>query len=213
MLTIYHRQITLAALSPEFSAEALKVIIRANIGQDGLQGQIGHPEFHFDDNQFAAGDHYLAVQRELVVAHVQSDHLPRSAWEAFGRLTHAAQDFYAHSTYVQLWRAIHPADQGPDQITCDDPSVLRSPALKSGHFYLPFEPFSMLPWIGKFVKKAIPRDSHAWMNLDSPEQGPLFEYARSAAVQRTRQEFQWLVMQIGKLAGSEKVLRRFCGKM
>ena len=40
---------------------------------------------------------------------------PRQAWQAFGRLTHTAQDFYAHSNYVALWRERNPAAP-PDQI-------------------------------------------------------------------------------------------------
>jgi hypothetical protein len=213
MLTRYHRQITQTALQSEFSSEALKVIIRTNIGQDGLRGQVGHPEFHFDDNQFSAGQNYLAEQRGLVLAQLQTGQFLRHAWEAFGRLTHAAQDFYAHTTYVRIWHETHPASDGPDQITCDDQAVLASPALKSGHFYLPFEPFSMLPWIGKYVKNVIPRDSHAWMNLDSPGEGPLFAYAQAAAVQRTRQEFHLLVKQIGEVVEPASAVQRFRGKM
>lgn len=211
MLTRFHRQITLTALQPEFSTEALNIIIRANIGQDGIRGQIGHPEFHFDDNQFAAGDHYLDQQRGLVLANLQAGQSPRPAWEAFGRLTHAAQDFYAHSTYVRLWFAAQPEGGGPGRIRCDDPTILKSPALKSGRFYLPFEPLSMLPWIGKYVKPAIPRDSHAWMNLDSPEQGPLFEYAQAAAVQRTDLEFQLMLKKITELTDPESAVQRFRG--
>jgi hypothetical protein len=36
----------------------------------------------------------------------------------------------------------------------------------------------------------LPRDAHGWMNLDSPERGPNFEYAFQAGVKRTRIEFE-----------------------
>ena len=36
----------------------------------------------------------------------------------------------------------------------------------------------------------LPRDSHGWMNLDSPERGPNFPYAFEAAVKRTKIEFE-----------------------
>jgi len=36
----------------------------------------------------------------------------------------------------------------------------------------------------------LPRDSHAWMNLDSEACGPLFEYAFYAAIKRTRFELE-----------------------
>ena len=38
----------------------------------------------------------------------------------------------------------------------------------------------------------LPHDSHGKMNLDSPKQGPRFEYARAAAVKRTVYEFEIL---------------------
>ncbi|MCK7481640.1 MAG: hypothetical protein M0C28_34060 [Candidatus Moduliflexus flocculans] len=39
------------------------------------------------------------------------------------------------------------------------------------------------------ILRLIPRDSHAWMNLDTPEQGFKFDYAMQAAIKRTVIEF------------------------
>jgi len=44
----------------------------------------------------------------------------------------------------------------------------------------------------KLAMPFLPRDSHAWMNLDSPEHNPQFEYARVAAVKRTQHELDIL---------------------
>jgi hypothetical protein len=49
-----------------------------------------------------------------------------------------------------------------------------------------------VPFLRKLSLALLPNDSHARMNLDSPGQGPYFEYARSAAVKRTIYEFELL---------------------
>lgn len=59
----YHRDITTRALEKEVSPRALQVIVRANIGQDGLRYQFGHDHFHFDSNSFDAAYAYIEEQR------------------------------------------------------------------------------------------------------------------------------------------------------
>jgi len=49
-----------------------------------------------------------------------------------------------------------------------------------------------VPFLRKLSLALLPRDSHACMNLDSPDQGPRFDYARAAAVKRTLYEFDLL---------------------
>jgi hypothetical protein len=44
----------------------------------------------------------------------------------------------------------------------------------------------------------MPRDSHAWMHLDSEERGPMFEYAFHAGVKRTRFEFETVMKGLNK---------------
>ena len=115
-----------------------------------------------------------------------------SAWSAFGRLTHTAQDFYAHSNYVDLWLACQPdgALPTPSEIDPVDPDLIDTRALRSGRIYMPLELLGMLPGLRSFALRFLPRDSHAWMNLDSPERGPNFNYAFQAGLKRTRLEFQ-----------------------
>ncbi len=66
MQAAYHIDITHQALRSCFSAPALAVIRAANLGQDSLRGQIGHPEYHFDDNNFQQGLAYIRYQRQLI---------------------------------------------------------------------------------------------------------------------------------------------------
>jgi len=79
----------------------------------------------------------------------------------------------------------------PSPIELDplDPDLIDSPALRSGKLYYPLEALTFIPALKKFVVPLLPRDSHAWMNIDSAERGPLFNYAFEAAVKRTRYEF------------------------
>jgi hypothetical protein len=197
MQQTFHIQITTQALQEFFSPRALQEVIRANIGQDALRGQVGHPEFHFDDNAFSQGNAYLSRQRELLREALEN-HRPMAAWQAFGRLTHAAQDFYAHSNYVRLWLEAHPGAT-PGEILPLDERILNHPSLHSGRVFL-IELFAYLPLLKQLLrpllKRLLPQDTHLHMNLDAPEKGPLFPYATIAAVRRTRQEYEDLLIQL-----------------
>jgi hypothetical protein len=191
MLPRYHAEITRQALRTLFSAAALEKIVRANLYQDRLAAQIGHDEFHFDNNAFEKSYAYIEEQRRLTLTALRSEDAA-SARAAFGRLTHTAQDFYAHSNYIELWtsRQTDGARPTPSEVDPVDPSLVNHPALRSGRIYFPLEPLSFIPFTKPLVMPLLPRDSHAWMNLDSPEQGSDFEYAFQAAVKRTRLEFE-----------------------
>ena len=173
-----------------FSPRALRAIIAANLRQDALSARFGHDEFHFDNNAFAGSRAYIEEQRALIKPALESGHV-LSAWEAFGRLTHATQDFYSHSNYVDLWLVCQPNNlqPAPSEIDPLDDTLIENPSLRSGKFYFPLEAFSFVPGLKKLVIPLLPRDSHAWMNLDSKERGPMFEYAFHAAVKRTRVEY------------------------
>ena len=189
MLARYHEAITRQALADTFSSAALQSIVNANLRQDDLKGQIGHDEYHFDNNAFERARTYLEVQRALVWEALSAGEAP-AAWAAFGRLIHTAQDFYAHSNYVDLWleRWEGQTQPSPGDIEPLIAELLTSPDLRSGKLYYPFEILSFVPWLKRFVLPFLPRDSHAWMNLDAPAQGRTFAYAYEAARGRTRYE-------------------------
>jgi len=187
MNTENHSRTTTVALTGRVSALALQAVITANLGQDALRYQVGHDHFHYDNNTFAAGDAYIAAQRRAVLdalAHQES--LP--AWQALGRLTHTAQDFYAHSNYVDLWIELRPGT-APDQIDPLAAELLMDSRLHSGRLYYPLEALSFVPALRPLVTPRLPRDSHAWMNKDYPGR-PNFDFAFHAAVKRTILEFE-----------------------
>ena len=191
----YHLQITQQALQERFSARALDSIQQANLGQDNLAGLIWHPEYHFDDSQFDQGYAYLDEQR-LLVSEALARFEPTPAWWAFGRLTHAVQDFYAHSNYIQLWLA---RTENGQELSLDpgltdplDRRTLEDPNLISGRIYYPWEALSLIPSLAPIMRRLMPADSHTCLNLDGPEGGPRFAYALVAARKRTAHEFEGL---------------------
>jgi hypothetical protein len=211
MRSSYHIRLTAEALGPFFSPQALEAIFAANLGQDSLAGLLWHPEYHFDDSLFERGEAYLEAQRSLVLAilknrlsqgsperSARSTSLCSRAWSACGRLLHAAQDFYAHSNYAALYvaQAASLRSLPPEEIDPLDPTILNHPRLRSGRAYLPWEALVYLPGLGRLVKHLLPRDAHAWMNLDHPGQGELFPYALAAARKRTTWEYEHLANRI-----------------
>ena len=194
MLIPIHKEMTREALSGRVSPRALEIIIAANCKQDALSSQIGHDEFHFDNNAIDEGHRYINEQRGFILAALLSPGV-LSAWVAFGRLTHTVQDFYSHTNYVSMWLDRHPGPTPASRPPEIDPVIkdlLESPSLHSGKLYMPMDWLYFVPFLRKLALALLPTDSHAKMNLDSPTQGPNFEYARVAAVKRTVYELELL---------------------
>ncbi len=207
MLKPVHVQMTRRALDGKFSERALAVIVQANVQVDSLWNLVGHAEYHFDDNAFERSRAYVEQQRALIRPALERGE-PRAAWEAFGRLTHTAQDFYAHSNYVDLWLACQPNGMVPAATEIDplDVDLVGSRSLRSGKAYLPLGALSFVPGLRRLVVPLMPPDSHARMNLDSAASGPLFEYAFHAAVKRTAHEYAITIRDL-----PEPMLHRFRG--
>ncbi len=199
MLKPVHEKMIRSAVGDKFSPRALAVIIRANVNVDSVPNLIGHAEYHFDDNAFEESRAYMEGQRALIQPALERGEA-KTAWQAFGRLTHTAQDFYSHSNYVDLWLAIQPNGMvpGPKEIDPLDDALVENPSLRSGKMYFPWGFLSFVPGIKRLVMPLMPRDSHAWMHLDSEERGPMFEYAFHAAVKRTRFEFETVMKGLTK---------------
>ncbi|MCZ2120708.1 MAG: hypothetical protein LC108_00420 [Anaerolineales bacterium] len=204
MLKTIHAEMTQTALETRMSPRALKIIISANLGQDAFSGQVGHDEYHFDNNAFDKANAYLQAQRETLRTALPAANLPL-AWSAFGRLTHAVQDFYSHSNYVSMWLAEHAdAPPAPAEIDPLRKDLLESPRLHSGRVCLPWDAVYFIPGLRGLALKFLPEDSHGKMNLDSPKQGTKFAYARAAAIKRTVYEFDYVAKGL-----SAELVRKF----
>lgn len=185
----YHRDITRRALADLFSQRALQAITAANLSLDTLVGQLMHAEYHFDNNAFEAGYAFIGVLRSEVRPSLEAGDV-QAAWRSFGKLTHVVQDFYAHTNYVSLWLEKNQGKPDPALAEVDplDPDLLASPALRSGRLYYPWEVLAFVPVLKRLVIPLLPRDSHAWMNIDTPDR-PGYVQAEAAATRRTRHEF------------------------
>ena len=202
----FHVDVLKRAVGDRVSARALAAMTAANLGQDSLWGLL-HFVWHFDNSLFAAG---LAYMEQCRAAAAGAEQAP-AAWAAFGRLSHAAADFYSHSNYVALWvDAEGGLAAAPAVTTIDglDPALLRHPRLESGHIYWA-DVLYMFHSLRPLARRWAPANSHVHMNLDNPERGPLFPYSIEAAVQRTRAEFDRTLAAIGEERG-EAAMRAFC---
>ncbi len=190
MLGKYHVEIVHTALGAHFSPADIEMITAANLGLDVLAGQIGHPEYHFDDSAFAAGEAFIRQQRQAVVDAVRRGDRA-AALAAFGRLTHTRQDFYAHSNWVRRWVESQGGVEHcqPDATPlCLDPVAV--PGLISGRSSIFLYIVHHLPLLGPLFKRLyMPPQSHEAMNLDHPGRGPLFAFALAAAIAHTRLEW------------------------
>ncbi len=191
MLIRHHVEITRQALASEVGPRALEVIIRANVAQDSLRYQLFHDHFHFDNNQFEKSYAYIEEQRALIAPALGRGDAP-SAWQAFGRMLHTVQDFYAHTDYIPRWlsRFEGQTPPAPEQVDPVSSEILGHPDLRSGKLYYPLEALAFIPFLRKFILPHLPADSHAHMNHDGHETSAHFDYVFHAAVKRTRVEFE-----------------------
>ncbi|MBI3241562.1 MAG: hypothetical protein HYZ49_04630 [Chloroflexi bacterium] len=195
MIAKYHIAVLTETIGSHFSPAALGQIIEANLGQDrGLNQLKWH--VHFDNCAFAKGRAYVEEQHALIAG---TDD-PAIMRAAFGRLSHAIQDFYSHSNYVDLWLESNGgfANTCPEDINGLDPALLNHPGLTSGYFYLWRDIIYYLPIVDRFAKKHLVfPGSHEAMNLDAPSTGPKFPYSIIAAKQRTLSEYQRATQALG----------------
>jgi hypothetical protein len=197
MLVPHHVEITRQALAAEVGPRALDVMTRANIAQDGLRYQLFHDHFHFDNNQFQKSYVYIEEQRALVCASLERGDA-HSAWQAFGRMIHPAQDYYAHTDYISRWlsRFDGQTPPPPEEVDPVSSEILSHPDLHSGKLYYPLEVLAFVPFLRKFILPHLPADSHAHMNHDGHETSAQFDYVFHAAVKRTRIEFDKTIVSL-----------------
>ena len=167
METQYHISVLTETIGSQISARALQMVIAGNLGQDMGWDQF-KPHVHFDNSLFSDGLAFMEEQHAIIT---QSDSANKM-WSAFGKLTHAAQDFYSHSNYVDLWLKANGGFEKtkPEDINGLDEKLLNDSRLVSGNFFLWRDIIYYIPLIKNFAKKHLVfPDSHEAMNNDVPE--------------------------------------------
>ncbi len=210
MKTKYHIEITQEVLKKHFSQDAIEKIIKENIKQDRINFQFGHDFIHFDGSAFTEGFEYISKQMSICYTSIMDGSI-ESAWTSLGRILHSWQDFYSHSNYVDLWMKKNGYLE-PSRIDPDDQDIINSPALRSGKNYGMIEFLAMIPFISRVIKPLMPADSHAIMNLDSPESGPAFKYTYWAAKLRTEEVIEGILANLYHQDLSREKLNAFLGK-
>ena len=197
MNSYFHTLITIDALAENFSENALMEIIRANVKQDSIIGQVFHNEYHYDNNKLSLSHQYIQDQSHICMQAISKSSI-KSARRAFGRLIHTAQDFYAHSNYAKLLSMASPSvDSHVPMLDCVNPEIINYRDLRSHKVYFPIDHLSIIPFFAEHLKKYAPDDSHLRMNLDTPLSGKLFVVVYGLAVRRTCEELCSLISVIG----------------
>lgn len=241
MRSRYHVHMTRTVLGEYFAPHALDEVISANVGQDSLSSVFGDQAWrHFCGPSIAHSLRYIETEHAQVTELAHNPGCEPEQRAAFGRLLHTAQDFYAHSNYVDLWlaaRTARPASNGSDQAHATTPwntaaavaplagdhppapiridgcdrTVLHHPSLRIGNWVFWRDLIFYVPLVGDLARALwVPPGSHEAMHLDSPERGPRFYYALVGACHRTHLEFRRVESAV-RAAGGERALARFLG--
>jgi hypothetical protein len=211
MNSYFHTLITIDALGDKFSEDALNEVIKANLMQDSIIGQVFHNEYHYDNNKITLSNTYIKNQKLDCLQAISRSSI-KSARKAFGRLIHTAQDFYAHSNYAKLYAKFSPSpDLHEPFFDCLFSEVLNDKDLRSHKVYFPIDHLSIFPFLAKKLRKFAPYDSHLRMNLDTPLSGALFVLVYRLAIKRTCAELNSIISAIDNENKSN--INRFLGKV
>lgn len=101
----YHRNMVRKSLTRAgFGPDCIKCAIKGNKKQDAVpRGQI-HTAYHMDGCDFAGGAKLIQAQWKNIEELLEDDCEENlcAIMEAWGRLSHAVQDFYSHSNWVDM---------------------------------------------------------------------------------------------------------------
>lgn len=193
----YHAALTEQANGGLLDAEQLAYVVAANMAQDLLQTS---SFVHFDNCDFPGGIDHVAAEWAIIDG--VGSRFAEPALAAFGALLHTTQDFYAHSTWIELH-----ADQSPIPVW-DQTLASLPPAIVSGTW-----------WLGSPKLCVAGTPSHSQLNKDSPnsaegrklvESGPnagrsLFQLAFDTALEASRAQYRRLAgTKLAPLAGAPR---------
>jgi hypothetical protein len=107
----------------KFTARAIEEVVKQNAWTDSAY--VSEPARHFDREEFDQGNQILVAARLRVarLANYQSPSGAREARLAMGTALHTLQDFYAHSTWVELGN-LRPAPLGDTNLVFNTPSAI-----------------------------------------------------------------------------------------
>ena len=208
---------TVGSQTYKFTDKAIDEVMKANADTDCLSCQ-GHSEFHFDDEDFPGGSQRLINLKNAILQDL-SGTTPngKKAREHLGQALHTLQDFYAHSTRVELGQSSFDSLLGVSTFNKPAASVLVCPTdpgvragdglttVTSGYFKIPL----CDPPAGK-CRHGIPVACPAGLNKDDKSR-PNFQAAHDLAVTATRRFVNDLILNDSSITNNAKAVRALMG--
>jgi hypothetical protein len=175
---------------------------------------------HFDSENFQGGSKRLIDLRERVIKKITTTTLGASARADLGGALHTLQDFYAHSNWVELGKAMNQdlgrkifSGAGDGVATCpDDPTVLGGEGLKqltSGYFQIRNLGCGAPSGKCQHGLNALGKETCSGLNKDEPFRTG-FEKARDLAVESS-QDFLNQILSDSRVAGNPKAIKLLLG--
>lgn len=210
-------QVVASGETLKFTDYAINQILDANYHTDDLPNQF-NSEMHFDDEDFPGGSKRVMDLKDKLISKVTSDSpQATSARNNLGTALHTVQDFYAHSSWVELGHSSPNINtkigreifSGADTttLTCPtDPGTLDGAGLSqltSGYFILSNQVACGVPQ-GK-CRHGVPIVCSSGINKDDDSR-PGFSTARALAVDATR-DYLDQIFSDSRLAGNVKAIK------
>jgi hypothetical protein len=208
---------TVGSQTYKFTNKAIDEILKANTDTDCLSCQ-AHAEYHFDDEDFAVASQRL-VDLKINVLQDLSGSSPdgKKARQHLGTALHTLQDFYAHSTRVELGQSSFDGMLGVQSFVgpaanvavCPNDAGVRAGAglttVTSGYFQIPL----CDPPAGK-CRHGIPIACSAGLNKDEPGR-PNYQAAYDLALTQTQHYINDLILNDSSITNNGKAVRALMG--
>ena len=201
----------------KFTTKAIDEVAKANTDTDCLSCQ-AHSEYHFDDENFAGASQRLVDLKNNILQDLSgSSPDGKKAREHLGQALHTLQDFYAHSTRVELGQGSFDGMLGQSSfngpagtvaVCPTDPGVRAGAGLTtvtSGYFQIPL----CDPPAGK-CRHGIPLVCSAGLNKDEPSR-PNYQAAYNLALAQTGHYVNDLILGDPSITNNGKAVRALMG--
>src|SRR3569833_1400697 len=211
----------------QFTSQATQEVMKANQDTDQCVSCQLHSEYHFDDENFTGGSQRLVALKMQILSDLSgSSPNGAKAREHLGQALHTLQDFYAHSTRVELGLSgfdsmlgvrSFGAPAGSAQTCPANPAVLGGAGLTlatSGYFPLPQPCSSTVPTgkcrHGNDVAVGGILNTCDGINKDAPSR-PNFAAAHDLALTATTRFINQLVLNDPSITSNAKAVKALMG--
>ncbi len=207
----------------KFTDKAIQEVMKANQNTDECISCQFHSEYHFDDEDFAGASQRLVTLKNQILSDLSgSSPNGKKAREHLGQAFHTLQDFYAHSTRVELGQSSYDSllgvstfnGPGTAQTCLNDGATLGGQGLSlvtSGYFPLPEPCTSSIP-AGKCRHGYQGSILHNCNGINKDYAGrPNFQAAHDLAVTATTRFVNELILNDSSITNNAKAVKALMG--